>query len=303
MRPAASSASPTCRSTPPTRSCAARPSLQLTADARPPRVGCRASWPRARPGRRHAGARQPGRRRRAARRASTRAGAERGARAGRPSAHRGARRDVRPLSIGARREPAGASAPSVGSRRGRDDDCRPLTSSAATCSAAPGRSSGRWSRSSRWSLPLMVCVAYLTLWERKAIGWTQIRPGPNRVGPLRPAAADRRRGQADLQGDHRPDGGQQGPVLPRPDHDHHAGAGRLGGDPLRPRRGAGQHQRRPAVPDGDHLDGGLRRHHRRLGVELEVRLPRRAARLGADGQLRDRDGLRAGRRADGRRPA
>src|SRR6185436_12906302 len=33
-------------------------------------------------------------------------------------------------------------------------------------------------------LPLMGCVAYLTLWERKAIGWTQIRPGPNRVGPL-----------------------------------------------------------------------------------------------------------------------
>src|SRR5438876_6721350 len=33
-------------------------------------------------------------------------------------------------------------------------------------------------------LPLMGCVAYLTLWERKAIGWTQIRPGPNRVGPM-----------------------------------------------------------------------------------------------------------------------
>src|SRR3954464_5402731 len=32
--------------------------------------------------------------------------------------------------------------------------------------------------------PLMGAVAYLTLWERKAIGFTQIRIGPNRVGPL-----------------------------------------------------------------------------------------------------------------------
>ncbi len=33
-------------------------------------------------------------------------------------------------------------------------------------------------------LPLMICVAYLTLWERKGIGFTQIRLGPNRVGPF-----------------------------------------------------------------------------------------------------------------------
>ena len=32
-------------------------------------------------------------------------------------------------------------------------------------------------------LPLLLCVAYLTLWERKAIGFTQIRVGPNRIGP------------------------------------------------------------------------------------------------------------------------
>jgi NADH-quinone oxidoreductase subunit H len=33
-------------------------------------------------------------------------------------------------------------------------------------------------------LPLMGLVAYLTLWERKLIGWIQIRIGPNRVGPM-----------------------------------------------------------------------------------------------------------------------
>lgn len=33
-------------------------------------------------------------------------------------------------------------------------------------------------------IPLMLAVAYLTLWERKAIGFTQIRLGPNRIGPL-----------------------------------------------------------------------------------------------------------------------
>ena len=148
-------------------------------------------------------------------------------------------------------------------------------------------------------LPLMGCVAYLTLWERKAHRLDADPPRPEPRRPLWPADADRRCGQADLQGDHPPDGRQQGPVLPRPGDDHHAGAGGLGGDAVRPRGRAGQRQRRPAVPDGHHLDGGLRRDHRRLGLELEVRLPRRAARVGADGELRDRDGLRAGGRADG----
>ncbi len=32
-------------------------------------------------------------------------------------------------------------------------------------------------------MPLMGIVAYTTLWERKLLGWVQIRLGPNRVGP------------------------------------------------------------------------------------------------------------------------
>jgi NADH-quinone oxidoreductase subunit H len=32
-------------------------------------------------------------------------------------------------------------------------------------------------------VPVILAVAYLTLWERKLIGWIQIRIGPNRVGP------------------------------------------------------------------------------------------------------------------------
>ncbi len=33
------------------------------------------------------------------------------------------------------------------------------------------------------AVPIILCVAYLTFWERKMIGWMHVRLGPNRVGP------------------------------------------------------------------------------------------------------------------------
>src|SRR5690606_36020450 len=33
------------------------------------------------------------------------------------------------------------------------------------------------------ALPIILCVAFLTLWERRMIGYMHVRRGPNRVGP------------------------------------------------------------------------------------------------------------------------
>ena len=148
-------------------------------------------------------------------------------------------------------------------------------------------------------LPILGLVAYLTLWERRLIGWFHIRMGPNRVGPLglfQPIADGI---QAAHQRNHFAVAGGQIAVLPGADRDPDACAGGMGGDSVRPRHRAGRHQRRPAVRDGDHVGRRLRRHHRGLGVQLEVCVSRCDARSGTDGQLRNRHGLRAGDGADG----
>jgi hypothetical protein len=113
-------------------------------------------------------------------------------------------------------------------------------------------------------IPLMLCVAYLTLWERKAIGWMQVRIGPNRVGPLgllQPIADGIKLLMKEI-------------IVPQAanrwlfvgaSHDHHAGYGRVGSHSVWARRGACQHQCGFTVPAGHHLAGGVWRHHRGLG--------------------------------------
>ena len=60
-----------------------------------------------------------------------------------------------------------------------------------------------------------------------------------------------------------------------------------------------QHRRLAALHPRDHLDGCLWDHHRGLGIEFEICVPRRDALGGADRLLRDRHGFRARRRAHG----
>ncbi|KAG0732003.1 hypothetical protein G6F23_014749 [Rhizopus arrhizus] len=69
------------------------------------------------------------------------------------------------------------------------------------------------------AVPTILCVAYLTYWERKMIGAMHVRVGPNRV------AVD--------EGSRRPQPGQQGAVRRGPRGHADARAGRLGRRALR----------------------------------------------------------------------
>jgi hypothetical protein len=142
--------------------------------------------------------------------------------------------------------------------------------------------------------PLLLVVLYYQLVERWVIGWIQVRKGPNRVGwkgVLQPIADAIKLLMKEQMV---PTGANKilfflAPIV--------AGGARDGGwavVPFMPGWVVAERGRRHPRAPRDDLARHLRHHHRRLGVELEVRVPRRDARDGADGLLRARHGLRAG---------
>ncbi len=150
-------------------------------------------------------------------------------------------------------------------------------------------------------VPLLIGVAYLTYAERKVLAAMQLRKGPNVVGPfglLQPFADALKMIMKETI---IPAGANRLLFLMAPMLTFCAGDDRLGGDPGERRLGDRRYQCRHPVSVRDQLARRLRHHHRRLGVQFEIRLPRRDAQCGADGQLRSLHGLRHGLRAAVRR--
>jgi NADH-quinone oxidoreductase subunit H len=145
---------------------------------------------------------------------------------------------------------------------------------------------------------VILCVAYLTLAERKVIGYMQVRIGPNRVGPkglLQPFADVIKLLIKEVVVPTRSNRSCSwwhpcSRWCPRSRRGPSSRCGRV--------RARGRRCRRAVRARADGLRR-LRHHPRGLGDQLEVRVPRRDALRGADRRLRDRDGLRARRRADG----
>ena len=148
-------------------------------------------------------------------------------------------------------------------------------------------------------------VPVVLIAERKLLGRFQGRYGPNRVGPVRRAAAARRHPQAAHQGAVPADHVRRAAVRARAaDLDPHRG-GRLRDHPLRGHPGHLRHESRPVRRrrvDRAALRFRLRRgrllrdHARRLVLGLEVLLPRRHARRRPADLLRGLPGSRARRR-------
>ena len=150
-------------------------------------------------------------------------------------------------------------------------------------------------------VPVLIMVAYLTLAERKVLAAMQLRKGPNVVGPFglfQPFADAIKMMMKETV---IPTGANRVLFLMAPMLTFILAMLAWAVIPVDERLGDRQHQCRHPLPVRHQLARRLRHHHRRLGEQLEIRLPRRAAQRGADGLLRSLDGLRAGHRAAVRR--
>ncbi len=121
--------------------------------------------------------------------------------------------------------------------------------------------------------------------------------------PLGPVAILRRPAQIRAEGAGHPGRRQQGHFPAGAAGHLRAVAGGLGGDPGQCRLGDRRHQCRHPLYLRDLLAQRLWHHHGRLGLELEISVPRRAALRRADGVLRSLDRLRHHHRAALRRLA
>ncbi len=124
------------------------------------------------------------------------------------------------------------------------------------------------------------------------LGGGAIAPRPQRRRALGPVPVLRGHAEVRLQGAGHSGRRQQGRVPAGAVRDGHAGAGGLGRHSARRRLGHRRHQRRHSLHLRHLVARRLRRHHGRLGVELEVSVPLGAALRCADGQLRSLHRLR-----------
>ena len=151
------------------------------------------------------------------------------------------------------------------------------------------------------SLCLLICAADLhrlsAACRPQDLGGRAAAARPERGRRLRPAAVLCRSSQIRAEGADHPGRRRQDPVPARADRHRRAGAVGLGGHSAQRRLGGRRHQCRHPLHLRHLLARRLRRHHGRLGVELEISIPRRAALGGADGLLRGVHRLRHRHRA------
>ncbi|KAF1857350.1 hypothetical protein Lal_00044854 [Lupinus albus] len=130
------------------------------------------------------------------------------------------------------------------------------------------------------------------------LGGGAAAPGPERGRPLRAVPILRGLAEVRAEGAGDPGGRQQGDLPAGAPRLRHARPVELGGDADRRRLGDRRHQCRHHLHLRDLVARRVRRHHGRLGVELEIRLPRRAPLGGPDDLLRGLPRLRDHLRAD-----